>query len=756
MKKTFPLLLLSSLLVLASCTTSSSSTASSEDSSTSSSTTSSASSENTSSSSGGASSTTLPPPVTGWSDEEKGVITSILGKHDIPYVDEYGEDIDYQIGTDYTTSGDGAVFVILNNVDLSLIDDVVTVHKETAGYEELNFSGVPENMKILYAEYNDLTQIQLQISTYNMDGSAALEGVGIIQIAYIGLIVNFDTFPGEQLAQKALVLNEYTDGETSLTIPEITGADEYILASLTDQYDTEYAGLLMSGVTAEEYSAVLKDAGLNDAAISSYGEDSYYYITEDDLFGILTWNGEDGYTYVQVLLNTVLLTWPEEEIASYFAYYEITFTGTIPEPIGDIEFYTLTDYFGSLYIDAYLGETEDGNAILETYINTLLEEGWEAIAYINNEYYYLSPEKEVMLCAAYLSDYHCLDLFIQEYMPNYVNVWPEEVIANVVTTLSNGEATAVVPTPAFDWDFGTIYDSTSYGSNFNIDLQDIAEDGTYVPHAEDYAAQLNASSDWTYNPDDDVWYDTASQSVQISIEDTEDCGLSIYIDVYDPVLTELTQQDIADGLTAAGIETESVIPLFTAGNTYRVTTSTSTVNIDITGTNQNDITAYEALLVEEGYIKNTAYGISLYTDEAKTVVIQVAVNSEDPTSSIIIIQAYDVWLASVDELTSMLMLIEIFTGVAVPFPETIDWDPTAIGFDLGTQMGSQYYTYYVIFDTGFATSLIEDLVTLGYTEVTTPNTGFTYTYEYAVTEGVSYYVDILEDTVNGFTVVAIS
>ncbi len=84
MKKALPLVVLSSLLVLASCVDPK---VSSTDTDTSTSDSSLSTIIGTSSSS---SVTTTPPAPVGYTDEEKMMIESVIGKHDIPYVDMYG------------------------------------------------------------------------------------------------------------------------------------------------------------------------------------------------------------------------------------------------------------------------------------------------------------------------------------------------------------------------------------------------------------------------------------------------------------------------------------------------------------------------------------------------------------------------------------------------------------------------------------------------------------------------------------------
>ena len=81
---------------------------------------------------------------------------------------------------------------------------------------------------------------------------------------------------------------------------------------------------------------------------------------------------------------------------------------------------------------------------------------------------------------------------------------------------------------------------------FNIDIQDVGEEGGYVEHADDYAAQLNAAdSGWVYDDVAEVWHD-ATGKVEIEIYDDEQNGFSIYIRAYEPLAsafeTELVEE----------------------------------------------------------------------------------------------------------------------------------------------------------------------------------------------------------------------
>lgn len=754
MKKALPLVVLSSLLVLASCVDPK---VSSTDTDTSTSDSSLSTISGTSSTS---SVTTTPPAPVGYTDEEKMMIESVIGKHDIPYVNMYGVDIEYSIFTDVTTQGDGALIVHMEDVDAAILDDIVNVHKATGHYEDVDIQGVPENMRVLMGEYDDGTVIQLQASSFTPDGEASTEGVGVIQIAYIGLNVAFDTFPKDQLELKTSILYEL--GDMEIDIPAIDTAKKYLLVELVDTSYDPYPGLIMDGIKATDYGAVLKKAGWNDQAIDYYGSDSYYYISPDNYLGIITWDVQ-GQVYVQVILNSLITEWPTDLIATAFEELGIAFTGTVPAPVGDFLYYTIMadTWFMAIYLDAYLPVGADGKAALDNYVKALLDAGYTALAYIDQEYYYADPDKVILICPSYDSETNALNIFIQPCAPNYTTAWPTEIIAGWVENLSGGLTTATVPAPTFDWDFGTMYDNTLYNDGYNIDLQDVAEDGTFVKHAADYIAQLNAAdSGWTYDPYAEVWYDTATKKVAISVLDDPDYGTSIYIKPYLPYDTELTAESIGEHLTESGIENVDQVPVYAGGEAYLFSTSTQTVTIDIAATNADEVAAYEALLLEKGYILREAYDYKIYEDAGKTIILQIALDPTDSTRAQIIIQAHDIWLADVEEMTSMLSLIALFTGIVIPFPETIAWAEGTVGYDLGTTFDEKYYTYYVIFDTSFADKLGEDLVALGWAKKDAASVGFTTTYEYVITaadtgEQISYYVDILVDTEHGFSVVAI-
>ena len=245
-----------------------------------------------------------------------------------------------------------------------------------------------------------------------------------------------------------------------------------------------------------------------------------------------------------------------------------------------------------------------------------------------------------------------------------------------------------------------------------------------------------------------------------AVLDNPDYGTSIYIRPYLPYDTELTAESIGEHLTESGIENVDQVPVYAGGEAYFFSTSYQTVTIDIAATNVDEVASYEALLLEKGYILREAYDYKIYEDAGKTIILQIALDPTDSTRAQIIIQAHDIWLADVEEMTNMLILITIFTGIVIPFPETIAWAEGTVGYDLGTTFDEKYYTYYIIFDTSFADKLGEDLVALGWAKKDAANVGFTTTYEYDITaadtgEQISYYVDILVDTEHGFSVVAI-
>ena len=700
--------------------------------------------------------------ATDWTAEEKEAIVALLGDHAPVCPGMMFPGIEYDVLAGLSTAGDPVLIVQLFDLRVEDVDEIISAHSEGGVYEDVtdDYAGyIDESMHMLEAYYDDQTIIQAQIGTYSplVEGMPVTSGYCNIEIDYFGLSVYYEECPVENLNYKVDALYGLPEGTAD--IPAITGTG-YLLTGLYDADYNEYPGLLIEGTDAETVASELLEGSWDDGYADYYGADSIYLIDETGTVAVLLFDGDDGYTYVQVVLNALLTGFPLEEIKDYFAAGEwldpVVITDEIPIPSFECDAFETMDYYGSLYVLCYPSDGADHG---QDYIDQLLEAGYFPVAYIAGEYYYSSPNRQIMICVAYDEELQLVDLFFQIVTDNYVTEWPAELINGAITKIGGAEVTANLPTPSFDWDFGVVYDSTDlalpeYGiyPEFNIDIQDVGEEGGYVEHADDYAAQLNAAdSGWVYDDVAEVWHD-ATGKVEIEIYDDEQNGFSIYIRAYDPLASAFETELVEEGLASLGIA--GTIPTYTGARGYQTTVGTSSLTIDLLKTDQAAVDGYTAGLIEAGWSALLAGDLTLYLNPEKTMVLQIGIFDDQAQ---ILVQSIDIWEAKVEDVSTWFMMIELIMGVELPFPEAWGCPEGTIGVDnppiSEDPEAPEYYFYYYIFDTSFVESFEAELLELGYVKEATPDDGFTASYVYTFTESVYFTVEIYVG--EGYAIVAL-
>lgn len=700
--------------------------------------------------------------ATDWTAEEKEAIVALLGDHAPVCPGTMFPGIEYDVLAGLSTAGDPVLIVQLFDLRVEDVDEIISAHSEGGVYEDVtdDYAGyIDESMHMLEAYYDDQTIIQAQIGTYSplVEGMPVTSGYCNIEIDYFGLSVYYEECPVENLNYKVDALYDLPEGTAD--IPAITGTG-YLLTGLYDADYNEYPGLLIEGTDAETVASELLEGSWDDGYADYYGADSIYLIDETGTVAVLLFDGDDGYTYVQVVLNALLTGFPLEEIKDYFAAGEwlgpVVITDEIPIPSFECDAFETMDYYGSLYVLCY---PSDGGDHGQDYIDQLLEAGYFPVAYIAGEYYYSSPNRQIMICVAYDEELQLVDLFFQIVTDNYVTEWPAELINGAITKIGGAEVTANLPTPSFDWDFGVVYDSTDlalpeYGiyPEFNIDIQDVGEEGGYVEHADDYAAQLNAAdSGWVYDDVAEVWHD-ATGKVEIEIYDDEQNGFSIYIRAYDPLASAFETELVEEGLASLGIA--GTIPAYTGARGYQTTIGTSSLTIDLLKTDQAAVDGYTAGLIEAGWSALRAGDLTLYLNPEKTMVLQIGIFDDQAQ---ILVQSIDIWEAKVEDVSTWFMMMEMIMGIELPFPDAWGCPEGTIGVDnppiSEDPEAPKYYFYYYIFDTSFVESFEAELLELGYVKEATPDDGFTASYVYTFSESVYFTVEIYVG--EGYVIVAL-
>lgn len=699
---------------------------------------------------------------TDWTAEEKETIVALLGDHAPVCPGMIFPGIEYDVLAGLSTAGDPVLIVQLFDLRVEDVDEIISAHSEGGVYEDVTddyADYIDESMHMLEAYYDDQTIIQAQIGTYSplVEGMPVTSGYCNIEIDYFGLSVYYEECPVENLNYKVDALYGLPEGTAD--IPAITGTG-YLLTGLYDAAYNEYPGLLIEGTDSETVASELLKGSWDDGYADYYGADSIYLIDETGTVAVLLFDGDDGYTYVQVVLNALLTGFPLEEIKDYFAAGEwldpVVITDEIPIPSFECDAFETMDYYGSLYVLCYPSDGADHG---QDYIDQLLEAGYFPVAYIAGEYYYSSPNRQIMICVAYDEELQSVDLFFQIVSDNYVTEWPAELINGAITKIGGAEVTANLPTPSFDWDFAVVYDSTDlalpeYGiyPEFNIDIQDVGEEGGYVEHADDYAAQLNAAdSGWVYDDVAEVWHD-ATGKVEIEIYDDEQNGFSIYIRAYEPLASAFETELVEEGLASLGIA--GTIPAYTGARGYQTTVGSSSLTIDLLKTDQAAVDGYTAGLIEAGWSALLAGDLTLYLNPEKTMVLQIGIFDDQAQ---ILVQSVDIWEAKVEDVSTWFMMMELIMGIELPFPEAWGCPEGTIGVDnppiSEDPEAPEYYFYYYIFDTSFVESFEAELLELGYVKEATPDDGFTASYVYTFSESLYFTVEIYVG--EGYAIVAL-
>lgn len=699
---------------------------------------------------------------TDWTAEEKETIVALLGDHAPVCPGMMFPGIEYDVLAGLSTAGDPVLIVQLFDLRVEDVDEIISAHSEGGVYEDVTddyADYIDESMHMLEAYYDDQTIIQAQIGTYSplVEGMPVTSGYCNIEIDYFGLSVYYEECPVENLNYKVDALYGLPEGTAD--IPAITGTG-YLLTGLYDAAYNEYPGLLIEGTDSETVASELLEGSWDDGYADYYGADSIYLIDETGTVAVLLFDGDDGYTYVQVVLNALLTGFPLEEIKDYFAAGEwldpVVITDEIPIPSFECDAFETMDYYGSLYVLCYPSDGADHG---QDYIDQLLEAGYFPVAYIAGEYYYSSPNRQIMICVSYDEELQSVDLFFQIVSDNYVTEWPAELINGAITKIGGAEVTANLPTPSFDWDFGVVYDSTDlalpeYGiyPEFNIDIQDVGEEGGYVEHADDYAAQLNAAdSGWVYDDVAEVWHD-ATGKVEIEIYDDEQNGFSIYIRAYEPLASAFETELVEEGLASLGIA--GTIPAYTGARGYQTTVGMSSLTIDLLKTDQAAVDGYTAGLIEAGWSALLAGDLTLYLNPEKTMVLQIGIFDDQAQ---ILVQSVDIWEAKVEDVSTWFMMMEMIMDIELPFPEAWGCPEGTIGVDnppiSEDPEATKYYFYYYIFDTSFVESFEAELLELGYVKEATPDDGFTASYVYTFSESLYFTVEIYVG--EGYAIVAL-
>lgn len=743
MKAKLPYLIPLAALILAGCAPTGKSTSSTSSEPPSSSAASESTSESASSSSSSSSSVPLEPD---WTDEEKKLIADTIGNHTLPFLDVEALGHEYVLGSDLATDGSDVLFYGVNNAGFDLLEDFVDLYLEDPAYEDTTdlYSGVPAGMTILDAEFDDGTLLQLQFYIYDASQNIVASGTGTLEIDIFATAVVLPGFPEEKYLSRV----EGTLGIELESIPEPEGTvSTYLWTGMDSSYNS-YPMMTIEGATAASYCATLDEAGWMDNLSDMAGEGAYYYIAPGEEFGALIYDDVDGLV-IQGMANAFAVSFPLDEIKALLAEYGTTLTSEIPVPDFPVDYYEPIDYWGSVYLYAY---PTDGLDHSQDYVGQLLAAGYVATAYIDGEYYYKAPDGDVMICVSYDPDYKSVDIFIQPYSENYTISW-DDVDASAdeaIAAISAGEATAVLPEATFDWNFATFYPyDEDYGAYWNVDLQDIGENGTYVAHAADYKAIMDASDDWAYDDILDLYYDVATETVAVYFYDDEDYGFSIYIEAYVPPLDAFPVDDVVAGLGEMGIT--GTLPAYTGAGKFLIEAGSSSYAINIYDATQADIDAYVDALEAAGFVSGTVPDAgTLYWDEAKTMVVQVIYDEETATGQIFV-QAYSTWQFSWDDIDANLFLIEFITGVSIPLPE---FESDAVSYTTATDV-AYFLTY--IFDTSFVADWKADLVELGWTLDATPEAGYdeSYSMSFGTDGSVTYQICISVDEAAGLVTIAL-
>ena len=687
--------------------------------------------------------TTPPAPGPNWTEDELALIEAVLGEnHPIPYYDFAAAGVEHEFSLGLDADGGDVIVITAPAANQEVLAGFKAAHIESEIYVDntLLYGLDPaDGLTVLDGTYDDGSEVQLQISLVNADGSTlpATATEGIFQAVYFPGRITVAEWPAEEIT--ALIETATGVPGVVLPVPTLDGERSYATYMGYDSYDTPYALVDISG-NAAAYSEDLEAAGWKEVeGAIDFGR---YYASPDDAISLflIDYDFNTGFTTLQIGVNTLLTQWPAATVGEFLdtlaADGEATPLPALPNPVN---FYQVDDYasYGIYYIYAY-GEDQ-----VDAYVQVLLDAGFTAAAYIDGEFYYGDPKGDYLVNVAYDPDYGTTDIYLSAWEDNYVTEWPADTIADQLKVYSP-ESTAVLPEPTFEWQFGTIYVFVEDGS-FNIDLIDLADDGTFVPHADEYAAQLNAAdSGWTYDATKEAWFD-ATGKVMVTVFDDPDYGTSIYMESV-PYVDTYAELGVDE--TLAGLGITKTIPALDGAAYYEDLSGDSALQFLAYGVDQADYDAYVAALEGEGYLHgyHPDFG-TLYWDAELSLTIQVVFDDESGTIGVLV-QNGEIWGYTDTKLDNATMFLSLLLGVTVPhFPVEAK---TPVYFTTGIE---EWFVGYV-FATGFIAEYETALLAAGYVKDETPVEGTTASYSFETSSKV-YSLQITEDVANNCTEIVV-
>lgn len=688
--------------------------------------------------------TTPPPtPVADWTDEEKARIESVLGEgHPIPYYDFAGNGYEHEITVDADSYGDPIIVITVLEGDRDLVTDFIASQTEGGIYEDTTLlygDQVVDGQYVLDGTYDDASTVQAQVALCDEEGYILDTTVeeGIFQAVYIPVSIIVKEWPAEEITG---LIEEATDiADVVLPVPTLEGEHGYAAYLGYDANYNSYAVVDITG-NATSYSEDLLAAGYTE--IPDIVDGGKYYVSPDEAICVYVWDYDfmSGITTIQIGLNDLIVNWPEGKIAAFLDTLAEDGTATVlPALPNPVNFYQVDDYmasYGIYYIYAY-GEDQ-----VDAYVQVLLDAGFTAAAYIDGEFYYGDPKGDYLVNVAYDPDYGTTDIYLSEWFANYVTSWPTDTIATIVSSYS--ETAPTLPEPAFEWQFGTMYENMD--GSFNIDLADVAADGSFVEHADEYAAQLNAAgSGWTYDTEKDVWLDSTGE-VMVTVYDDPDYGTSIYVET-NPYVETYAELGVGNELTALGYT--GTLPALEGGDYYEKVVGEDSLTIIGYGLGQTELDAYFETLVAAGW--NHSYNADFghfFWDAANQITLQAVYDST--TGSVqLFLQPYDLWGYTEARFQNATMLVTLFYGIEIPGLPLDETTPVYL------TMGIEEYFIAYVFGTDIADEYGELLIAAGYTLDETPVAGTTASYTLVDGNGFLWSMRITVDTANNCTTIAL-
>ncbi len=449
------------------------------------------------------SSTTIDPVENTWTDSEVSLMESYLFGHTLPFFDAEAYGVTYQL-----TTMSGYLAYIINDATSAIFDAYLEAQEVFFEDTTDKWSGLDAGLRLLEGNYEDRCYVQQQVALYDssmnvLDG----EDLSGTLIALFAAEEPITSWPGDEIGYyMAYYLSSWTD-LTSVPAPS-SDLDTGLYYDITVyiSYDASWNIIYFIDVTVEgDFTGYAQDVLAADYIASGIAIFTGYdtYVSPDGSLLILISDFVDGYTDVYIYPNTAYeFDWPEDSVASALT----ALTGndqatTLPAYEEEGAAYIVTDYadWGMVYVDIYGVDATSADA----YAAILEANGFTKALYLYGEWYYVDPNQEYFVNAAYYEYYGCLEIYIMLASDSYLFDWDSAAAILDEYLAGFGVADGVtLPEPEFDWSFGIAYD---FGTILNIDLYDIDENGDSTLHVDDYAAQLNASADWEYDEDNEWW-----------------------------------------------------------------------------------------------------------------------------------------------------------------------------------------------------------------------------------------------------------